>query len=73
MPELSLKDEEARRQQRQAARAQGPDVPSAAGQMLPAYAELHALSNFSFQRGASHPWELAVRAWQLGYAAIAIT
>lgn len=73
MPELSLKDEEGRRQQRQAARVVGAGVPSPAGQGLPAYAELHALSNFSFQRGASHPWELAVRAWQLGYEAIAIT
>lgn len=38
-----------------------------------AYAELHALSNFSFQRGASHADELVVRAARLGYAAIAIT
>jgi hypothetical protein len=29
---------------------------------LPDYAELHALSNFSFQRGASHAQELAERA-----------
>lgn len=36
------------------------------------YAELHALSNFSFQRGASHP-ELVARAHALGYAALAIT
>jgi error-prone DNA polymerase len=40
---------------------------------LPDYAELHALSNFSFQRGASHAHELAVRAAELGYRAIAIT
>ncbi len=40
---------------------------------LPAYAELHALSNFSFQRGASHPEELVERAHALGYSAIAIT
>jgi error-prone DNA polymerase len=40
---------------------------------LPAYAELHALSNFSFQRGASHPEELVERAHALGYAALAIT
>ncbi len=40
---------------------------------LPAYAELHALSNFSFQRGASHPEELVERAHTLGYNAIAIT
>jgi error-prone DNA polymerase len=37
------------------------------------YAELHALSNFSFQRGASHPEELVVRAAELGYAALALT
>ena len=41
--------------------------------MLPAYAELHALSNFSFQRGASHAEELVERAAALGYSAIAIT
>ncbi len=39
----------------------------------PAYCELHALSNFSFQRGASHPEELVARAHALGYSAIAIT
>lgn len=40
---------------------------------LPDYAELHALSNFSFQRGASHAQELAERASELGYKALAIT
>jgi error-prone DNA polymerase len=45
-------------------------VPTAA---LPAYAELHALSNFSFQRGASSPEELVARAHELGYSALAIT
>ncbi len=40
---------------------------------LPDYAELHALSNFSFQRGASHAHELVVRAAELGYRAIAVT
>ncbi|VVD99751.1 error-prone DNA polymerase [Pandoraea capi] len=40
---------------------------------LPAYAELHCLSNFSFQRGASHPEELVARAAHLGYTALAIT
>ncbi|HET9822133.1 MAG TPA: error-prone DNA polymerase [Burkholderiaceae bacterium] len=40
---------------------------------LPAYAELHCRSNFSFLAGASHPEELVARAAQLGYAAIAIT
>src|SRR5437762_1362990 len=41
--------------------------------MLPAYAELHCLSNFSFLRGASHPEELVERAHALGYAALALT
>ncbi|RRH89829.1 DNA polymerase III subunit alpha [Variovorax beijingensis] len=40
---------------------------------LPDYAELHCLSNFSFQRGASTPEELVERAYQLGYTALAIT
>lgn len=40
---------------------------------LPGYAELHCLSNFSFQRGASHPQELVARAAQLGYQALALT
>jgi error-prone DNA polymerase len=37
------------------------------------YAELHATSNFSFLRGASHPWELVEQAAALGLKAIAIT
>jgi error-prone DNA polymerase len=41
--------------------------------MLPRYAELHCLSNFSFLRGASHPEELVERASELGYSALAIT
>ena len=41
--------------------------------VLPPYAELHCLSNFSFQRGASHPEELVAQAAVLGYAAIALT
>src|SRR5574343_592906 len=40
---------------------------------LPAFAELHCLSCFSFLRGASHPDELVARAQALGYAALAIT
>ena len=40
---------------------------------LPAYAELHCLTNFSFQRGASRPGELVAQAYQLGYSALAIT
>jgi error-prone DNA polymerase len=41
--------------------------------VLPAYAELHCRSNFSFLTAASHPEELVSRAAQLGYAALAIT
>jgi error-prone DNA polymerase len=37
------------------------------------YAELHALSNFTFLRGASHPEELVATAVELGYEALAIT
>src|SRR5574343_1473186 len=40
---------------------------------LPAYAELHCLSNFSFLRGASHPDELVEQAAAQGYAALALT
>ena len=40
---------------------------------LPAYAELHCLSNFSFLRGASHPDELIEQALEQGYAALALT
>ncbi|MCH7821861.1 MAG: error-prone DNA polymerase [Proteobacteria bacterium] len=41
--------------------------------MQPRYAELHALSNFTFLRGASHPEELVKTAAALGYEALAIT
>ena len=41
--------------------------------MVVAYAELHAVSNFTFLRGASHPEELVARAAQLNYSALAIT
>jgi error-prone DNA polymerase len=37
------------------------------------YAELHALSNFSFLRGASQPEELVAQAKTLGYRALALT
>lgn len=37
------------------------------------YAELHCLSNFSFQRGASSAIELFERAKAHGYSALAIT
>src|SRR6187402_2716501 len=43
------------------------DTPAAA------YAELHALSDFSFQRGASNARELFERAKDIGYSALAIT
>jgi error-prone DNA polymerase len=49
--------------------ANNPSPPSS----LPAYAELHCLSNFSFQRAASQPEELVERAYKLGYSALAIT
>ena len=41
--------------------------------MGPQYAELHCLSNFSFQRGASSAKELFERAHAHGYQALAIT
>ncbi|MBS0225725.1 MAG: error-prone DNA polymerase [Proteobacteria bacterium] len=41
--------------------------------ITPAYAELHCLSAFSFQRGASTADELFARAAELGYTALAIT
>jgi len=40
---------------------------------LPAYAELHCRSNFSFLTGASSPEELVDRAAMLRYSALAIT
>ena len=46
-------------------RAPGRGAPSG-------FAELHAVSNFSFLRGASHPEELVRTAAALGYRAIAI-
>ncbi len=48
-------------------------VSPPSSRLLPAYAELHCCSNFSFLTGASHPEELAARAQMLGYAALAIT
>lgn len=40
--------------------------------VLPDYAELRCLSNFSFLRGASHPEELVERAVALDYRALAL-
>ena len=60
---------------------QGPGTPGSAGRsgearpgarVLPGYAELQCLSNFSFLRGASDPEELVLRAQQLGYRALAL-
>jgi error-prone DNA polymerase len=50
-----------------------PPLLSGGSDLLPPYAELHCISNFSFQRGASHPQELVRRAYDLGYEALAIT
>jgi error-prone DNA polymerase len=46
------------------------DTPPAT--VLPDYAELRCLSNFSFLRGASRPEELVARAKALGYHALAM-
>lgn len=51
--------------------AANDDVPADDG--LPAYAELHCLSDFSFLRGASSAEDLFVRAKHCGYEALAIT
>jgi error-prone DNA polymerase len=47
--------------------------PPAPATALPAYVELHCLTNYSFLRGASHASELVARAKALDYAALAIT
>ncbi|MEC4721805.1 error-prone DNA polymerase [Noviherbaspirillum sp. CPCC 100848] len=54
-------------------RADPPSKSSDLPSLLPEYAELHCLSNFTFLHGASHPEELVLRASQLGYAALALT
>ena len=41
--------------------------------MPPRYVELHAHSAYSFGDGASSPEELAMRAAELGYPALALT
>jgi len=41
--------------------------------LIPGYAELHCITNYTFLRGASHPEELVQRAAELGYHALAIT
>ncbi|WP_019652092.1 error-prone DNA polymerase [Variovorax atrisoli] len=71
MPELSDKQES----RRQPAKVHALPVPlrKAPSLELPDYAELHCLTNFSFQRGASTPEDIVDRAYQLGYKALAIT
>ncbi|SEL41908.1 error-prone DNA polymerase [Variovorax sp. YR750] len=71
MPELSGKQES----RRQPAKVHALPVPLRArpASVLPDYAELHCLTNFSFQRGASTPEDIVDRAYQLGYKALAIT
>ena len=44
-----------------------------AGSRSPSYVELHAHSAYSFLDGASQPEELAARAVELGYQALALT
>jgi hypothetical protein len=62
-----------RPQNEQYRRPQPLDRPPAPRKVVPRYAELHCYTNFSFLHGASHPDELAQRAAELGYAALAIT
>ncbi|HET6882885.1 MAG TPA: PHP domain-containing protein, partial [Pirellulales bacterium] len=50
-----------------------PERSAAAPPAGPAYAELHAKTNFSFLEGASHADELAAQAAALGYRALAVT
>ncbi|CAN5592811.1 error-prone DNA polymerase [soil metagenome] len=76
MPELSDKQARARQAARLHVlpqRAPEPALEPAAQRGLPDYAELHCLTNYSFQRGASSPAELVARACELGYRALAIT
>jgi error-prone DNA polymerase len=50
------------------------DLAASPGRSVTArYAELHCCTNFSFLEGASHPDELAIRAAELGHAALAVT
>ncbi len=56
-----------------AAKPRFADSPAGAPRVLPAYAELYCISNFSFLRGASFPEELVETARALGYRALAVT
>src|SRR5690606_24554996 len=62
---------ETARRLRGLAAAANDDAPVEDG--LPAYAELHCLSDFSFLRGAASAEQLFARAAQVGYEALAIT
>ncbi|MFV1996638.1 MAG: error-prone DNA polymerase [Acidiferrobacterales bacterium] len=55
--------------------SRGPSETVAAkkGRRPVEFAELHAVSNFTFLRGASHPEELVTCANDLGYSALALT
>lgn len=57
--------------QRLGSAAANDDAPAA--DALPAYAELHCLSDFSFLRGAASAEALFARAVECGYQALAIT
>jgi error-prone DNA polymerase len=48
-------------------------MAASSASVFPDYAELQCASNFTFLRGASHAEELAARAAELGYHALAIT
>ena len=50
-----------------------PDRVSGRGRGRPGYVELHCHSAYSFLDGASQPEELASRAAELGYGALALT
>ena len=82
MPEPSRKEMAQRAEAlKKAARARSPGatihvLPARSRVPKPApppYAELHCLTHFSFQRGASSPEDLVRRAWALGYTALTIT
>jgi error-prone DNA polymerase len=70
MPELTDKQIQARQPARLHSLPPRPPTPARG---LPDYAELHCLTNFSFQRGASTPQDLVTQAYHLGYRALAIT
>jgi len=74
MPELTDKQLRARRAPRlRVVPTPVADVAIPADAVPPDYAELHCLTHFSFQRGASSPEDLVTRAWQLDYRVLAIT